>query len=101
MESSCDELVRMRKFDNDNEPDPFSAIGLQAALIVNKLRLQAQLANFAEEHHEGATGQGDASSEKENTSADHREAVAHGVSKIIAFEKRASGVDQRPRRKRS
>ena len=33
----------MKQHDNDNEPNPWSAIGLQAALIVNKLRCQAQL----------------------------------------------------------
>jgi hypothetical protein len=33
----------MKKADNDNEPNPWSSIGLHAALIVNKLRLQAQL----------------------------------------------------------
>jgi hypothetical protein len=33
----------MKEDRQDNEPNPWSAIGLQAALIVNKLRLQAQL----------------------------------------------------------
>jgi hypothetical protein len=33
----------MKQHDNDNEPNPWSAIGLQAALIVNKLRVHAQL----------------------------------------------------------
>ena len=33
----------MKRHDNDNEPNPWSAIGLQAALIVNRLRCQAQL----------------------------------------------------------
>lgn len=81
----------MRKFDNDNEPDPFSAIGLQAALIVNKLRLQAQLANIDKEHDEDAGSESDASNGKEQRGANHSEAVAHGVKKIIAFEQRARG----------
>jgi len=40
---------------NDNEPDPWSSIGLQAAMIVNKLRLQAQL-DSAKQENEGREG---------------------------------------------
>ena len=86
--------------DNDNS-DPFSAIGLQAALIVNKLRLQAQLVNFDKEHHENAGSHGDAGDSKKQRGANHSEAVTHGMKKIIAFEQRAAGIGQRTGRKRN
>ena len=35
----------MRNADNENEPLTFISIGLQAALILNRLRLQAQLSD--------------------------------------------------------
>ena len=84
------DVFTMRQHDNDNF-DPFSAIGLQAALIVNKLRLQTQLTKIAEEHHEDAGSDGDRGDSKEQRGANHSEAVADGVKKIIAFEQRARG----------
>ena len=38
-------------YKQDNEPDAWSSIGLQAAMILNKLRCQAQL-NFDEQKND-------------------------------------------------
>ena len=54
---------------NDNEPNPWRSIGLQAALIVNRLRMTAQLLELSEEQHED--GQRDA-----QCSAEHKERAA-------------------------
>ena len=85
---------------NDNEPETFSPIGLAALVILNRLRNERTLLEFAKEHHEETGNESDASDRKEERGASHSEAVAHGVKKIIAFEQRAAGIDQRPTRKR-
>lgn len=85
---------------NDNF-DPFSAIGLQAALIVNKLRLQAQLLSIDEKQDEGGASNGETSDSEKKRGPDYGDAVAHGLKRIAAFERRASGIDNRSARKRS
>lgn len=40
-------------YSNDNDPDFWSSIGLQAAMIVNKLRLQTQLDSAKQENEDG------------------------------------------------
>lgn len=78
-------------FDNDNEPDTFSPISLAALVILNRLRNERTLLELAKEHHEDAGSESDRSDSKEQRGANHSEAVAHGVKKIIAFEQRARG----------
>lgn len=86
---------------NDNEPETFSPIGLAALVILNRLRNEQALLELAKEHHEHAGSESETSDSEKKRGADHAHAVTHGVNKIIAFEKRVSGVDQRPARKRS
>lgn len=82
---------------NDNQ-DPFSAIGLQAALIVNKLRLQAQLAD--ETKNDAPSKQRESADAAKDTKEErHRDAVASGVRHIARFERIAASLD-RPRRHR-
>jgi hypothetical protein len=56
----------------DNEPNPWSSIGLQAALIVNKLRLQAQLTDTNEKQNE------ESSSDTNPRSADEKRSDGNG-----------------------
>lgn len=93
------EDMKDRHFDNDNEPDPFSAIGLQAALIVNKLRLQAQLAKIDKEDQKDAQRNTERNGSDEKDGGADREYIDQGLKKIAAFERRASEIDQRSARK--
>jgi hypothetical protein len=81
----------MRHADNDNT-NPWSSIGLQAALIVNKLRVQAQL---TEKQNPSQGEQRPANDEKGNAAekrpAAHSEYVDQRLREIAAFERRASG----------
>ena len=81
----------MTKAANDNEPLTFSKLGLQAALIINRLRNQRSLLEFADEKHEQSdrdtTG---GRTEKENAER-HREAVDQRLRDFAAFERRAGG----------
>jgi hypothetical protein len=91
-------MTEVVKVANDNS-DPFSAIGLQAALIVNKLRLQAQLADKTERdvprEQEGRADTTETADRK-----NHDDAVTVGVRQIERFERIARG-DDAPRRKRN
>lgn len=80
--------------DNDDEPLTFTVLAALTANVVRYLEL-------AKEHHEETGNESDASDRKEERGASHSEAVAHGVKKIIAFEQRAAGINQRPGRKRN
>ncbi len=59
--------------DNDNF-DPWSSIGLQALLIVNRLRLQAQIANLEEQKPYEEHAQADDSSHRGEGILDQRAA---------------------------
>lgn len=87
------------RYTHDNDDEPFSAIGLQAALIVNKLRLQAQLADETKNDAPGKQRES-ADAAKDTEEERHRNAVASGVRHIARFERIAAGLD-RPRRHRN
>lgn len=59
-------MTKEANYSNDNEPEFWSSIGLQAAMIVNKLRLQAQLDSAKQENEdcEGDTSAGRSYQEK-------------------------------------
>lgn len=82
---------------NDNEPETFSPIGLAALVILNRLRNERTLLEFAKERHEDAGNESDASDSEKKRGTSHSKAVAHGVKKIIAFEQRARGNKRRGR----
>lgn len=76
--------------DNDNS-DPWCSIGLQAALIVNKLRLQAQLTNSNEQKNEDRKCEPDPGSGDEQKRAEQREYVEQRLRELAAFERRVGG----------
>jgi len=82
----------MKQHDNDNEPNPWSAIGLQAALIVNRLRCQAQLTEKQNppENDERATGDKN-SKTAEKQPDDERAYIEHRLRELAAWERKISG----------
>ncbi|BBB99377.1 hypothetical protein [Bradyrhizobium elkanii] len=76
--------MKKHQHDNDNHELSFITLGMAVSNVVRYLEL-------AKEHHEDAGSESDASNGKEQRGANHSEAVAHGVKKIIAFEQRARG----------
>jgi hypothetical protein len=85
---------------NDNF-DPFSAIGLQAALIVNKLRLQAQLTENPVSEGDGKpdASNGGKQDREDNlqeingrlSDGERRAYLREGIDRIRRFEDRARG----------
>jgi hypothetical protein len=90
-------VLTMKQLTHDNDDEPFSAIGLQAALVV--LRLQAQLADETKNDTPGKQRES-ADAAKDTKEERHRNAVASGVRHIARFERTASGIGDRPARKR-
>ncbi len=85
-------MVKDTHGNNDNEPNPWSSIGLQAMLIVNKLRVQAQLREEPKLEDVGDNsdrGGGRADEERERA---HREYVESRLRETAAFERRARGI---------
>lgn len=80
----------MRDADNENFPLTFSKLGLAAALIFNRLRVEAQLLNVAtQEKDEPAEGNGGRTNEN-NDRAD-REYIEQRLKDWAAFERKAKG----------
>ena len=80
---------------NDNERDSFSAIGLAALLIVNRLKNENQLLETRDHHEEDRerqTGRGDAD---EKNRADQKKYVDKRLLELAAFERKASGIVKR------
>jgi hypothetical protein len=73
-------IVSMATKTNDNEPDTWTSIGRQAAMILNKLRLAAQL-NFDEQQNENREGDTDASGADEQREKHQRENIFQDVNK--------------------
>jgi hypothetical protein len=78
--------------DNDNEPDSWCSIGLQAALIVNKLRLQAQL---TEKQHPPENDNRPAHNEDkeraEKSPSAEAKYIEHRLRELAAWERRIGG----------
>ena len=81
----------MKQHDNDNEPNPWSAIGLQAALIVNKLRCQAQLTNANEKQDEEGKSDPAPSRGDDEKRAQELEYVEHRLRELRSWERKISG----------
>lgn len=81
----------MRNATNDND-DPWTSIGLTAALILNKLRLASQLQVESEhenkERKQERPAKGDQSDRKENDSAEYVEAR---LKRLKEWERQISG----------
>lgn len=79
--------------DNDNERDTFSAIGLAAMLILNRLSNERQLRQLScdekqDEHGRSESGGGDTEKEKAD---EQRRYVDRRLREIDLFEERAAG----------
>ena len=85
----------MKKPANDNEPNPWSTIGWQAALIVNRLRCQAQileLMNSDEKKDKGSSSEPDPSNANKQRPEDDRRYIEQRLREIRAWEKRQKGI---------
>jgi hypothetical protein len=80
----------MTKAANDNF-DPWQSIGLQAALIVNKLRCQAQLSDANEKQDSERSDDRNGTDRSEQDSEQHRAYVDQRLRDFRAFERRAGG----------
>jgi hypothetical protein len=77
--------------DNENEPLTFTQLGLQTALIINRIRnaqTLLELAKDQEKQSDRETARG--GTEKENAER-HREAVDSRLKDLAAFERRVGG----------
>ena len=87
-------MLRGMKSDNDNERDTFSAIGLAAALILNRLSNNQQLRRLQadEKKNEDRSGDTNAGRGDEQKSEQHRRYVDEGLKRLAMFERRAKGI---------
>lgn len=87
---------------NDNERDPWSSIGLAAAMILNRLRTQRHLLELEDEKpSESRTDNGEAENNEKQKRDTERAYIEQRLRDIAAFERRAKGiVKHRVRRKR-
>jgi len=82
----------MKQHDNDNEPNPWSAIGLQAALILNKLRVHAQLTEKQNPPENDKRATGDKNSKTAEKQPDEERAyIEHRLRELAAWERKISG----------
>jgi hypothetical protein len=81
----------MKKADNDNT-DTWCSIGLQTALIVNKLRLAAQLTEkqHPTENQERPANDGDAKHPEKHPD-DEAKYIEHRLRELAAWERRIGG----------
>jgi hypothetical protein len=59
--------------DNDNEPNPWSSVGLQAAMILNRLRLQAQISEEQNPNSDAERDQRERASKSEQRETERAE----------------------------
>jgi hypothetical protein len=83
-------MKRDTDYSNDNEPDPWSSIGLQAAMILNKLRVQAQLESHQKQHDEEDENRTPDAKAEENRARDS-EYIEQRLKELARFERRAIG----------
>lgn len=85
----------MTKAANDNEPNPWSTIGLQAALIVNRLRCQAQLIELQTDKPQDGKPEGsgniETSDDDKKRADDERCYVEHRLKTIASWERKIRG----------
>lgn len=79
----------MKDASNDNEPLTFTKIGLAAALVLNRLRKQAQVQNETE------TSEPSSETADQERDAGERQYVDRRLQDFTAFEDRASGRRKR------
>jgi hypothetical protein len=72
----------------DNEPDPWCSIGLQTALIVNKLRVKAQLTQPNEKQNEDADNKRNRSDTHKDCVPEKLEDIERRIADILAMERR-------------
>lgn len=76
---------------NDNERDSFSAIGLAALLIVDRLKNENQLLEASDHHEKDSERQTGRSDADEKHRTDQKEYVDKRLREVAAFERRANG----------
>jgi hypothetical protein len=87
------EDVQMVNYSNDNEPDFWSSIGLQAAMILNKLRLQAQI-DLTEQEICDRDPEPAASHRDSDRKTERGEYVEKRLADLREFERRAKGIQK-------
>jgi hypothetical protein len=86
------------KGNNDNL-DPWTSIGLQTNLILNRLRCQTQLRELTSEEKKGEkpSENHDPGDNDQRRDAEHEKYVVARLREIRAFEDRARGIKKRGR----
>ena len=91
----------MKNACNDNERDPWTSLGLATAMILNKLRCDAQLrelVKFDEQEQKQSDGNAGSGSAEKQQAEEHAKYVETRLRELAAFERRASGNKDRTRR---
>ena len=85
------------RYANDNEPNSWSSIGWQAAMIVNRLRCQAHLLELQtdKQKDENAPDNRERGDRREKNSDSHEKYVDQRLRELAAFERRISGRKDR------
>jgi len=68
---------------NDNF-DPFTSLGLQTAMLLNRLRIQAQLLELTSEEKEGSEEKPESENQAKDRPGHHSEDVEHGLRELAA-----------------
>jgi hypothetical protein len=88
--------MKKNDYANDDEPLTFQALGLAAALVINRIRNAQALRELVhldkeqEEDRSRDTGGGKTDEQREK---DHREAVESRLRQLRTFERRVNGRD--------
>jgi hypothetical protein len=79
---------------NNDDFDPWTSIGLQTAMLLNRLRIQAQLLELQtdEKQNEQSGSDPNAGNADEQRAEDQRRYVDQPLQKIPAFELKRKGV---------
>ena len=84
--------------DNETEPLTFSKIGLQAALILNRLRVTTQLLELAKQGEEKDERESKPCNGDENKCTDNRENIERRLRELSEWENRIAEDRKRLRR---
>ena len=84
------QIANMKDANNDNEPNPWSTIGLQAALIVNRLRCQSQILQLQTDEPENAKPDAEQNSDRATKRDDEtkRADMERRIRDLLAMENR-------------
>jgi hypothetical protein len=77
--------------DNDDF-DPFTSLGLQTAMLLNRLRIKAQLLEFASEQKEGGEEKPESENETKDRPAHHREQIEHRLDGLTARKQKGGTI---------